>query len=155
MLRRWRVLCHLLSCVSRCACARLNAKEVWVCTSEQFSNPSNPSHQDAAISADQFPLNLDELLMPTFCFLLMGKSFGMDFFLLFFLAYQWIHQLFKVSILFPRYCPGAEKRWSGFLTQWHCHSDLEVDTSPRTRRYIFIDATPPGCHVYTELPSVT
>lgn len=41
----------------------------------------NLDRQDAAISADQFSLNLDELLMPTFCFLLMGKSFEMDFFL--------------------------------------------------------------------------
>lgn len=32
-------------------------------------------------TVNQFSLNVDKLLMPTFCLLLMGKSFEMDFFL--------------------------------------------------------------------------
>lgn len=77
-LRCRRVSCRFLSCASRCARARLNAKKC--ARASNSPNPSNPNRQVAAISADQFPLNLDELLMPTFCFLLMGKSFEMDFF---------------------------------------------------------------------------
>lgn len=72
----------------------------------------NLDRQDAAISTDQFSLNLDELLMPTFCFLLMGKSFEMDFFL----SSQWIHQLFKVSILFPDIAPVER---SADQDSWH------------------------------------
>lgn len=44
---------------------------------EEILQASNPT---SAISEVQFSLNPDELLMPTFCFLLMGKSFEMDFF---------------------------------------------------------------------------
>lgn len=74
--------------------------------------PSNPSCQDSAISEDQSPLNPDELLMPTFCFLLMGKSLEMDFFP----CSKWIHQLFKVSILFPDIAPVER---SADQDSWH------------------------------------
>lgn len=47
------------------------------CVKEKISKPA--VCEDSASSVDQFPLILDELLMPTFWFLLMGKSFGMDF----------------------------------------------------------------------------
>ena len=87
--------------LSACICTHLYVKACTgfytVYVQEQFSNPPIPTRQDSAISVDQFPLNPDELLMPTFCFLLMGKSFEIDFFL----SSQWILQLFKVSILFP------------------------------------------------------
>lgn len=45
-----------------------------------FFTPFPPICQDSAPPLDQFPLNPDELLMSTFFFLLMGKSFEMDFF---------------------------------------------------------------------------
>lgn len=44
---------------------------------EEILQASNPT---SAISVVQFSLNPDELLMPTFCFLLMGKSFEIVFF---------------------------------------------------------------------------
>lgn len=66
----------LRMCMYECACLYVK-----VCTSvytiyvqQQFSNP--PNRQDS----DKFPLNVDELLMPTFCFLLMEKSFENGFF---------------------------------------------------------------------------
>lgn len=61
------------------------------------NSPTIPTVKTTS-SVGQFPLNLDKLLMSTFCLLLMGKSFEMDFFLL---SSKIIHQLFKVSILSP------------------------------------------------------
>lgn len=138
-----------LCCVYACICTCLYVKACTsVCTvyvQEQFSNP--PSHQDSAISLDQFPLNLDELLMPTFCFLLMGKSFEMDF-----LSSQWIRQLFKVSILFPDIAP-VERR--AHQDSWH--SDIVALTLSQILNPACINAyslipfthIPPGSHVYT------
>ena len=67
------------ACASICTC-------LYVEVSTQFMGRSNspppPDRQDSAIFLDQFPLNLDELLMPTFFFfffLLMEKSLEMDF----------------------------------------------------------------------------